>query len=142
MAVDALVERHYFDTSSACPVEEEGSGFMAICTNWAWLVGEVMAPEPFEAWLADFLPQDRPFTPIDAPRNAHEYGMNFSRAWGFAGLYRLTGDARWADTWAAHVEATYARRDHWDGDYGRVAHWVAQFGMLAVTSFEPSLACG
>lgn len=134
--VKTMVRRHYL-TREACPlqrVEIDQREFMAVCTNWAWLVQLVLPREEFNAWLARFLPADLPLTPVQAPANAHEVGLNFSRAWGLWRLYRATGNPRFLDSYLAHFQETYSRPALWKGDYRSVGHWVAQFGMFALTT--------
>lgn len=133
--VKEAVRAHYL-RDVVCPVEAaeiDTPEFMAVCTNWAWLVGLVLAGDDYRAWLGRFLPGDPPLTPITTPVGAHQSGLNFSRAWGLWQLYRLTGEERFLRTYLAHFEATYDRPRQWKGDYRTVAHWVAQFGMFALT---------
>lgn len=131
--VEGLVRRHFVaNGAKPCVPAEEGPVFMAICTNWAWLVSEVLPREEFIAWLQGFLPADTDLSPVTQPRNAHENGLNFSRAWGLWALFTATGQRRFADAYAAHFNATFTRRWQWAGDYRSVAHWVAQFGLYAL----------
>lgn len=117
-----------------CPLkmEIETREFMAVCTNWAWLVGLVLPRAEFKTWLKGFLPTDLAITPIEDEASVHQAGMNFSRAWGLWNLYRLTGEKRFLDAYLKHFKSTYDRPDIWNGDYQSHSHWVAQFGMLAL----------
>lgn len=130
----AAVRERYL-TKSACPLQRlelDQAEFMAVCSNWAWLVQLVLPPKQFKAWLHDFLPPNLAIAPITRPRNAHEAGLNFSRAWGFWRLYRTTNDDRFLKLYLDHFNATHSRPAQWKGDYRSVAHWVAQFGMFAL----------
>lgn len=132
--VAAQVRRSYL-TEGPCPAAsaEVASGeFMAICTNWAWLVGNVLPRDAFAPWLARFMPESAPLAPVADPLGAHQSGLNFSRAWGLWALYRKTDDRRWLSAYLTHVHATYDHPEQWKGGYWTVAHWVPQFGMLAV----------
>lgn len=132
--VKAQVRKHYL-TSAPCPLQkaEVATGeFMAICTNWAWLVAKVSDREQFVPWLERFLPSELSMEPIAAPASTHQVGLNFSRAWGLWALYRKTDDPRFLSLYLRHIHATYDQPRLWKGDYRSVAHWVAQFGMLAL----------
>ena len=138
--VDRIVERHFesHDTPCAATADERRRSFMAMCTNWAWLVSETMEPERFKPWLEEFLPDPNAITPVTRPANAHVYGLNFSRAWGLWRLWRRSGNVRYLELYRQHLEPTFDKPDWWRGDYRVVGHWVAQFGMFAVMPlFEP-----
>jgi hypothetical protein len=139
--VKTKVRTHYL-VSAPCPLQRaelDRREFMAVCTNWAWLVQLVLPPDDFKTWLDRFLPAELPLRPITHPRNAHEVGLNFSRAWGLWRLYAVTGDARYATLYLGHFGETYDNASLWKGDYDSVAHWVAQFGMFALTvSYDKS----
>ena len=138
--VDQIVHHHFVRFEQPCPAarDHEQGSFMAVCTNWAWLVSEVMEPQEFKNWLGRFLPESDSIVPVRRPANAHLYGLNFSRAWGLWRLYRRTGDEQWLTLYRAHLEPTFDRPDWWRGDYQVVGHWVSQFGMFAVMPlFEP-----
>jgi len=132
--VAAQIRANFLDVG-ACPAAaaEVASGeFMAICTNWAWLVSKILPRDEFIAWLERFLPRTQPLSPITEVSTVHQSGLNFSRAWGLWALYRKTGDQYWLSSYLAHVHQTYDRPAEWKGGYWTVGHWVPQFGMLAV----------
>ncbi|MBI1211202.1 MAG: DUF2891 family protein [Alphaproteobacteria bacterium] len=119
----------------ACPlqaVEVATREFLAVCTNWAWLVSKVLPRDDFKAWVNGFLPDSLPIKPIISAESVHQAGLNFSRAWGLWHLYRATGEGRFLRAYLDHFKSTYERPKIWDGDYGTLSHWVAQFGMLAL----------
>ncbi|MEJ0023241.1 MAG: DUF2891 family protein [Alphaproteobacteria bacterium] len=64
--------------------------------------------------------------------SAHDYGRNFSRAWGLYHLAEALGDGRLRKSYAAHVEAGFSPANQWRGEYEVNGHWVAQFGMQAI----------
>ncbi len=142
------VVRKYIDANKEeCAIAREGQGFMAICTNLAWLVSKVLPKSEFEMWLDGYLPDMSAIAPVSDPKTSHHNGLNFSRAWGLWHIYQVTKDKRYADLYAQHFLTAYRNRKSWDGDYRRVSHWVAQFGMYALvpvfnaeletTSLEP-----
>jgi len=125
--------RKYYVVNVACPLQEAelATGeFMAICTNWAWLVGKVLPKDKFAEWLTHFLPKDLPLDPVTKPITIHQTGLNFSRAWGLWNLYTITHDSRWLMLYLRHFNETFTHPALWKGDYRSVAHWVPQFGML------------
>jgi hypothetical protein len=130
--VTAKVRSHYL-TTAACPIERAEIAtqeFMAVCTNWAWLVGKVLKPDEFAHWLTGFLPAR--LDPITEPTSVHQIGLDFSRAWGLWNIYQETRDPRFATAYLRHFEQTYSHPLLWRGEYDAVAHWVPQFGMLAL----------
>jgi hypothetical protein len=132
--VDDLVRKHFLPRR-VCPLQQaevETREFMAVCSNWAWLVGRVLPHEAFGVWLRDFLPASLVIEPIEVPKTVHQAGLNFSRAWGLWGLYAQTGEVRFKYGFRRHFEAGFARRDIWAGDYDKYSHWIAQFGMMAL----------
>jgi hypothetical protein len=138
--VDRAVEDHFVEFDVPCDADRDlrQRSFMALCTNWAWLVSETIPAERFQTWLEQFLPEPDALVPVTHPANAHLYGLNFSRAWGLWRLYRRTGDERYLKLYRAHLEPTFDQPDWWRGDYRVVGHWVSQFGMFAVMPlFEP-----
>lgn len=132
--------RSRFLGNDPCPmqtVEIETREFMAVCTNWAWLVSKILPREAFRVWLARFLPGELVIEPILSEASVHQAGLNFSRAWGLWHLYRATGERRFLNAYLAHFHATFDRPEIWKGDYGTLSHWVAQFGMRALmVSYE------
>ena len=105
---------------------------MAICTNWAWLVGESVAGAAGKSATLSILPPDMPMPPVTRPASDHLNGLDFSRSWGLWHLWRRTGDPAYLKAYADHLRLAYRNRDWWAGDYHSVGHWVAQFGVLAV----------
>lgn len=128
--VRKMVAARFMQNGSSCSAQRESRGFMAVCANWAWLVSKVQPRPAFLKWYEAWKPNLRSYQPI-VPRNAHEYGLNFSRAWGLWEVAQVTGDRELVASFARHFSATYDHPDHYRGDYRTVAHWVAQFGMFA-----------
>jgi hypothetical protein len=132
--VQEKVRAHYLGRA-VCPLQEVEVApreFMAVCTNWAWLVGMVTAQNEFKVFVGDFLPPALKMEPITDEASIHQAGLNFSRAWGLWNVYRLTGETRFLEAYLGHFRATFERPQIWQGDYRSHAHWVAQFGMLAL----------
>jgi len=130
--VERTVKTRFMAPAARCDFALEPRGFLSTCASWAWLVAEVATPAEFAAWYAQWNPGLETWTPIAAPANAHQYGKNFSRAWGLAALYKATRDVRYRDLYCAHLDAGYAQWTAKRDDYMAVGHWVAQFGMLAL----------
>jgi hypothetical protein len=128
--VIGLVRAHFIGDQT-CDLTLETRGFMSVCVTWAWLVSEALPREEFRAWYGRWNPGLESMAPVRALNNAHDYGRNFSRAWGLSQLAEATGEPRLRDVYARHVAAGYTPASQWNGDYGAVGHWVAQFGMLA-----------
>lgn len=130
--IKALARRAFFDHKAQCDPRAERPGFMATCTNWAWIVSKVVKRTEFIEWSSIFVPPALLRAPVLDPRSAHEYGLNFSRAWGLWELFSITKTPEYLDSYVDNFRATYEDRNNWDGDYQTVGHWVPQFGMFAV----------
>jgi len=135
-AIRSLVEAHFLDGRGGCDWTLETGHFMAVATNWAWLVSKVLPRQELDRWLQAFFSAGGPPQPVASPINWHHHGLNFSRAWGLWALHAAStpGAARAAylAAYAAHVHATYDSPALWRGSYRGVGHWVPQFGMLAL----------
>lgn len=128
--VHAQVRTHF--TDARCDLALENAGFIAVCTTWAWLVEETLPAPNFRAWYREWNPGLETLTPVTTFPRAHDYGRNFSRAWGLYHLTETLDDDRLRQSYVAHVRAGFEPRERWAGDYMVNGHWVAQFGMLAV----------
>jgi hypothetical protein len=134
--VEQEVRERFLQHQKPCPLDREESewpDFMAVCTNWAWLVGKALPHDQFVTWLNNFIPTSEALTPITNPLTAHQNGLDFSRAWGFWGIYDASGDPRFVRAYVDHFNAAYMQPVTWRGPYDTVGHWVAQFGMFALT---------
>ena len=127
--VERQVREHFVTVGEPCPLRAEGSGFMAVCTNWAWIVSKFLEREMFVTWVSSFLPELP--APIVSPTTAHQSGMNFSRAWGLWELFSVTGSPQYANSFADNFLISFVDKRSWNGSY-RVSHWVPQFGMFAL----------
>ncbi len=132
--VVAETRSRWMAPEARCNLAAEPRGFLSTCLSWAWLVSDVATKAEFATWYARWNPGLETLAPLDlAPgANAHLFGKNFSRAWGFAALYGATADARYRDLYCAHLGAGYAQWDATKDDYMAVGHWAAQFGVLAL----------
>jgi Protein of unknown function (DUF2891) len=130
------VHANFVRHDGGCDYGLEAGHFMAVCTNWAWLVSKVLGPDQFDRWADAFFEGPGLPRPVAQPYNWHHHGLNFSRAWGLWGLHAAGGSAArkkaYLDAYVAHFRATYDKPAHWRGSYEGVAHWVPQFGMLAL----------
>ncbi len=135
-AIRGLVEACFLDHGGGCDWELETGHFMAVATNWAWLVGKLLPCEDFARWQREFFASAGLPRPVARPVNWHHHGLNFSRAWGLWALYvaSASDEARetYLNAYAAHFRAAYDAPSLWRGSYQGVGHWVPQFGMLAL----------
>jgi hypothetical protein len=133
--IDGWVRRHFLDAQGGCDYAPETGHFMAVSTNWAWLVSAVLAQEAFDRWAEAFFAAGLP-RPVTQPSSWHHHGLNFSRGWGLWALHVASGSARarlgFLEAYVAHFRATYEVPALWRGPYHGVGHWVPQFGMLAL----------
>lgn len=130
--VHAQVRTHF--TDARCDLALERDGFIAVCTTWAWLVEQTIPAPNFRAWYAQWNPGLETLRPLQAAdmHSAHDYGRNFSRAWGLYHLAETLNDDGLRASYAAHVTSGFEPRTQWSGGYMVNGHWVAQFGMLAI----------
>jgi hypothetical protein len=135
-AIRDLVEVHFVDHASGCDYALESGHFMAVATNWAWLVSKVLPGADFARWERKFFARCGLPQRVLRPANWHHHGLNFSRAWGLWALHAATAATEpsqpYLDAYAAHFRATYDMPFLWRGSYKGVGHWVPQFGMLAL----------
>jgi drug/metabolite transporter superfamily protein YnfA len=135
-AIRGLIETHFVDHGGGCDYALEGGHFMAVATNWAWLVSKVLPRADFARWAQEFFAWGGLPRPVLRPANWHHHGLNFSRAWGLWALHAAVapGEARqsYLEAYVAHFRTTYDTPALWRGSYGGVSHWVPQFGMLAL----------
>jgi hypothetical protein len=134
--IDERIDRDYLGSKRGqCPglkLDSNMTEFMPICTNWAWLVSRRLPPLEFRKWVAEFLPAAALPAVIENPKPAHQYGLDFSRAWGLWAIYWSTDQSDYLRAYQAHVDTAFAHEDWWNGDYGTLGHWIAQFGILAL----------
>jgi hypothetical protein len=130
------VKKHYVHYSGDCDYALENGHFMAVATNWAWLVSRVLEQKALDRWAHTFFAKPGLPQPVTQPLNWHHHGLNFSRAWGLWGLYAASGTAKAKDAYlaayVAHVRESYDKPERWRGSYHGVGHWVPQFGMFAL----------
>ena len=130
------VQQHFVQHEGGCDYAVENGHFMAVATNWAWLVSRVLESEAFDRWADAFFARSGLPQPVTRPVNWHHHGLNFSRAWGLWGLYAASGSVKAKDAYlaayVAHVRTSYDKPELWRGSYRGVGHWVPQFGMFAL----------
>ncbi len=139
--VDRIVRNDYINLARRCSPNADAAqhSFMAICTNWAWLVAEATPDTDFyNEWISKFMPDATDLQAVERPVSPHLYGLNFSRAWGLWRIQRRSADPRFLALYVQHVEKNFADPEWWRGDYRANGHWVAQFGVFALMPlFEP-----
>lgn len=126
------VRKYFINKKGSCENTEKEPEFMAVSTNNAWLVSKVLPREQFIEWFKPRKAIIQNLKPITSPRTSHEFGKNFSRAWGLWEIYSITGDIEFASSYARHFMTTYSDIRNWKEDYQKVGHWVPQFGMFAI----------
>jgi Protein of unknown function (DUF2891) len=112
--------------------ERERGAFMAISTNAAALVARVLDRQAYAAWLDGLIAANGLPAPILRAQSDHEFGLNFSRAWGLWDMYAASGRADVVEAYAEHLDRGLTPATNWRGDYLVVGHWVAQFAMFAL----------
>jgi hypothetical protein len=130
--VTGWIKTSFVDANPKCSFDRERGEFMAVCSNWAALVARVLDKQPYSEWLEKFIAANGLPVAIARPEGDHEYGLNFSRAWGLWDMYDKSGRADVIKAYAAHLERGLKPATNYRGSYMAVGHWVAQFGMFAV----------
>ena len=134
--IRGLVDAHFIDHGGGCDYALETGHFMAVATNWAWLVSKVLPGHDSTAGARPSSPRPACRRPVTWPLNWHHHGLNFSRAWALAQLHAASGSpdakAAYLAAYVAHFRETYETPRLWRGSYRGVGHWVPQFGMLAL----------
>ena len=133
----AAAQRYFSEDRDAQVWGPGGDEFLSPTLVEALLMKQVLAPQHFNPWLAQFLPglsQGKPaalFTPaiVSDPTDgkaAHLDGVNFTRAWCWRAL-GLSGDNA-----ERHMATSMVAID---GDY-MGSHWLASFALLALLAAE------
>jgi Protein of unknown function (DUF2891) len=130
--VAGWIRKGFVEAGPKCGHERESGGFMAICTNAAALVARVLDRGAYAVWLDAFVTANGLPSPIARAASDHEFGLNFSRAWGLWDMYAASGRADIAASYAEHLARGLTPASNWRGDYMVVGHWVAQFAMFAL----------
>lgn len=135
-AVSGWVRDHFVRYSGVYDDTVEHGHFMAVGTNWAWLVSRVLEQGEFDRWAEAFFARSGLPQPVTQLVNWHHHGLNFSRAWGLWGLHAASGSAdakaAYLAAYTQHFRESYDKPELWRGSYRGVGHWVPQFGMLAL----------
>ncbi|HWX59984.1 DUF2891 family protein [Bradyrhizobium sp.] len=126
------IRKGFVEAGPACGYERERGEFMAICTNIAALVSRVLDRDAYAVWLDGFIAANGLPSPVVRANDDHEYGLNFSRAWGLWDMYAASGRADVARCYAEHLDRGLTPATNWRGSYMAVGHWVAQFAMFAL----------
>jgi hypothetical protein len=134
------VKRDFVSVDLKCGYDRERGEFMGICTNWAALVSRVLDRDAYAAWLNKFIATNGLPRPVIEPSTDHDFGLNFSRAWGLWDMYDKSGRADVAEAYVEHFHNGFVPASNWSGSYEAVGHWVAQFGIFAIQPlFGPDL---
>jgi len=112
-------------------VKSNTDGFIDICGNWAYLVGEVANLPNYSEWVANFIDVKK-VLPVINTDNLYLKGLNFSRAWAYWNIYKYTGDEVYLEIFNEHFSTQFKLTSWWSGDDYKVTHWVAQFGIYAM----------
>jgi DUF2891 family protein len=130
--VAGWIRRGFVEAGPTCGYERERHSFMAIGTNAAALVSRVLDRTAYESWLDGFIGANGLPSPVLHATSDHEFGLNFSRAWGLWDMSAASGRADVARCYAEHLQCGLMPATNWRGDYMVVGHWVAQFAMFAL----------
>jgi hypothetical protein len=130
--VTGWIKKGFVEVDPTCAVERESGEFMAICTNWAALVARVLERKEYAQWLDRFIATNGLPSPITHADSDHEFGLNFSRAWGLWDMYDKSGRDDVVKAYAEHLDRGLKPASNWRGSYMVVGHWVAQFGLFAL----------
>jgi hypothetical protein len=130
--VKKIIRKYYIVKNAVCKYREEKNSFMAICTNWAWLVSKALPKDKYVLWVRDFFDRNGLPSPLQHPKSWHRHGLNFSRCWGLWEIYAIAGEDKYLDAYVKHFTASFDRPKLWRGSYHGVGHWVPQFGMFAL----------
>ena len=131
-SIDGAARRWYSgDRDAPLAYEPSLDDFLSPALVEASLMRQLMAPEEFGAWFANFMPEGlgplaQPPTVADRsdPKQAHLDGLALSRAWCFARLGSGFGEAAERHLAAAQPQVA-------GGDY-MGEHWLASFAALAL----------
>lgn len=130
-----IVNESYMDPSNKCrPTNTSDSlGFIDVCGNWEYLVAETNVADDFSQWLDEYTSESGMPAPITEPKDIHEKGLNFSRAWSSWYAYNKSNNTDYRDSYIDHMKVQLENIDWWSGEDYSVTHWVAQFGIYALT---------
>jgi hypothetical protein len=130
--VTGWIRKDFSDVDPACPLNRERGEFMAVRTNWAALVARVSEKDDYAKWVDQFIAVNGLPTALTREGSDHEYGLNFSRAWGLWDIYDKSRRVDVLKAYVEHFEHGLKPDSNWRGSYRAVGHWVAQFGMFAL----------
>lgn len=138
--------RHFFGADTHYPAawEPSGSDFLSPALCEADLMGRVLPPEEYAAWLAAFLPhlaeEGDPLLTVPEVldrtdgKAVHLYGLGLSRAWQLRRLApTLDLDRQQRIAAATRAQVEHVEREIVSGDF-MSTHWLVSFALLAVTS--------
>jgi hypothetical protein len=126
------INRDFVAVDIKCPYDRERGEFMAICTNWAALAARVLDRDDYSEWVDKFVKINGLPPPVKNPATDHEFGLDFSRAWGLWDIYDKTARTDAVDAYVDDFNHGLEPASNWNGTYEAVGHWVAQFGMFAL----------
>lgn len=133
--------KEFYLTDKNCPIKWEPSGydFLSPCLEEIDIMRRVLAPQEFEKWMDDFMPQlmDKDFTlevgqvgDRKDGKLVHLDGLNFSRAWVLYGL---------AKQYPAYNHLISIAHQHIDYSYPNLigddymgGHWLGSFAIYAL----------
>ncbi|MBV8701706.1 MAG: DUF2891 family protein [Bradyrhizobium sp.] len=126
------IKKDFVDAEQPYGYACERCSFMAVGTNAAALTARVLDRATYASWLDGFIAANGLPSPVLRAASDHEFGLNFSRAWGLWDMYAASGRADVARCYAEHLHRGLTPATNWRGDYLVVGHWVAQFAMFAL----------
>jgi hypothetical protein len=140
---DAAQRFYLHDRSCPLAYEPSGEDFLSPCLAEADFMRRVLAPQPFAAWLSDFLPQIPRASAAPAwlapavitdradPKLAHLDGVNLSRAWMLQGIaHRLPPqDPRIALLLSSAAEHAAQSLPAVTGEHYEGGHWLGTYAV-------------
>jgi len=109
--------------------------FFSPRANWLYLIAMTQPRATLDRMLAAAALDEAVLAPIDPiRREAHHYGVNWSRAWMLHRLALLYPDEPlYRRAFDAHVAVGVRDHERGVGDYMAYGHWVTQFAVYALT---------
>jgi len=108
----------------------------------ALLIGRVLGGKALQRWVAAQALQPSALEPISTYLSVHHLGVNASRAWAFAELFRVGGESRWREAYERHLEASLALHRIHHADHPAYGHWVPQFIIYSWLAGNPPIPSG
>lgn len=101
--------------------------------NWAYLLSNILSQKDFANWLDMQKITPTQLHPITEINSNHHLSMNYSRAWSFWSVYKMTGLLEYKDAYRTAIDSGLSVHSKYKNRYHAYGHWVPQFGIYAIT---------